>query len=400
MDLRNLFNKPNQYKSSALISSNQSVRYIGNKEYLETLYKIPQFVAGLSLYTQIATLPIYLYKQDKKGNITKLENDYRVSLLNETPNIDNTGYSFKKDIISDLIIYGKAYSLIEKRGIDINGLHYIKSNTVTKRVIYDKSTGITKDLVYDYTLNSVKNTTDYTNMIDINFGKGVINYSDIISMLLDELDNYQKLKEQSVSPSGVLTTEGRLNNEQINNLRSSFESLYSGSNAKKTLILENGIEYKQLNGSSDNDIKLDNDNLATMVEYIMELPPGALSDSSEEMKSLVYDRLKKLMVSIEESLNRILLLETEKDRGYFFAFDDSESNIKPKEDNLIENVSSLLSNGIISLNEARYRLNLPSVENDYKLHSLGNVMEFTDNEKLYIPNTNETINLGDLNDVE
>lgn len=83
----------------------------------EEAMRIPTVVSALELITSsIASLPIYLYKEDRKGAVIKIP-DNRVSLLNDEPNDLINGYNMKKRMVKDYLLYGASYIKIEKFGM-------------------------------------------------------------------------------------------------------------------------------------------------------------------------------------------------------------------------------------------------------------------------------------------
>lgn len=125
------------------------------------------------------------------------------------------------------------------------------------------------------------------------------------------------------------------------------------------------------------------------------MPSGFFQSGSYESNDLLLaNTLSPLIVAIEEALNDSLLLEIEKDNGYYFRFDTREFT-RSSEAEKTELVINLLNAGILSLNEARSILDYNSVDKNYFKHSIGNSLIFTDSKKIFNINTNTMVDIDD-----
>ena len=87
---------------------------------------------------------------------------------------------------------------------------------------------------------------------------------------------------------------------------------------------------------------------------------------------------------LESSLNRSILLEKEKEK-YFFKV-NTDSVLQTTQAERYEALNTGISSGILSLNEARIKENLPPIEDDFHRLSLGAVMYQPSDRTFFIPN--------------
>ncbi|MGL5624104.1 phage portal protein, partial [Cetobacterium sp.] len=95
--------------------------------------------------------------------------------------------------------------------------------------------------------------------------------------------------------------------------------------------------------------------------------------------------LSPIIVSIENALNKDMLLEDEKEKGFFFQFDTSEI-LKTTEKEKFEAIKMSLDSGVITINEARQKINKKPVKDDVMKWSLGAVLYNPENGSMMIPN--------------
>ena len=87
---------------------------------------------------------------------------------------------------------------------------------------------------------------------------------------------------------------------------------------------------------------------------------------------------------LESSLNRSLLLEKEKNK-YFFKI-NTDSVLQTTQAERYEALSTGLSAGILTLNEARVKENLSPFDVDFTRFSLGAVLYSPNDSTLFVPN--------------
>ena len=204
----------------------------------------------------------------------------------------------------------------------------------------------------------------------------------------------ENLYENGALPLGLLKTKGRLTENAINKLRESWSKLYSGAkNSYKTVVLEEGLEYSPIS-LNPNDLALNSnvrDNISDICK-LFNMPESLINSSANKYGSLEQNNihylqytLSPVLTSIENALNKNILLEDEKKQGLFWLFDTSEV-LKTTEKEKFESIKVGLDAGVISLNEARYKLNYKAIEDNIMKWSLGSVLYYPETGEMKIPN--------------
>lgn len=383
-----------------LLTSSQGTAIVDE----DTIQTIPTVVSCLELITgTVAQLPVYLYREDDKGNIEKITNDYRLFLLNNEANEYLSAFNFKKSITKDFLLHGGSYTYLEKKGNEITGLYPLQSKNTTLRkyidpkgykfsleVDYMSEGGMQKFKPYDL-LMIMKNTSDGAET------KGIIEQGKkIFELSLNENEYSSNILNKGALPLGVLETDGRLNRDMATRLKESWEKLYSGvKNAGKTIVLEEGLKYKPLS-LSPSDLalneskKISAEEICKLFNIPLSLILGDKGYGNLEQDNLHFTKhcLSAIITNIEAELDRSLLLEEEKTQGYYFRFDIEEMN-RATEVEKYTAIEKGMKAGAVSINEARAKLDLEPLEHDYIMFSLGNVFYDKDKKEFIVPNTGQ-----------
>ena len=99
-----------------------------------------------------------------------------------------------------------------------------------------------------------------------------------------------------------------------------------------------------------------------------------------------------------KALNKDLLLPSEKEK-YFFAFDTTELT-KGDIEKRYKAYELGIKNGVLQIDEARYKENLPPLGLKFFKLGLQDVLYFSDTEEIYTPNTNKLAKMGENPTVE
>ena len=356
-----LFNKKPNIEGRALNDSLIEL-FQNNTVFINenSVLKIPVVSESINLIaSSLAAMPIYLY-QEKNGKIKRVSNDYRTFLLNDEPNEYGLSYDFKFNMVRDLLLYGKSYSYLYRTN-KIKQIYPINFKTITVKDIVN-DLGIINNREIQYTLNSRTLCAENHNFLIVDSGnKGILNSPQLLELLLLHSDTLANAMKNVARPSGILQSKGRLTRDAVERLRESWSRLYTGaSNAGKTVILEEGLEYKELSMDLS---KLSMDTTkSSLVEDVERL---FLLDKVKNNDDLFLKRtLSGPIAAIENGINKALLLEKEKKQGYFFAFDTKEL-LKPSNIQQFEMYSGVLKDGFMTVEEVRAALNLPQFyEND------------------------------------
>ncbi|MFT7830045.1 phage portal protein [Priestia megaterium] len=377
----------------------------------EKVMKIPTAKACVDLITStIASMPVYLYKEAKDGSIERV-NDNRIKLLNHEANDYLNGYNLKKYMAKDFVLHGATYVSIIEAANTILELHPLPARSVViNKKVQDGYRTVGAEIVLSNSesgaLNQVsrapKKFKPYELMIatqeshDGLAGKGVIVYGqDIFNQALSEMEYTSNLYERGALPLGLLKAKSRLNEQQSNALRDAWQKLYGGiRNSAKTVVLQEGMEYQALS-MNPNEIQMDatrkNTNseickLFGVSESMVNAKQGKQYDSvSKNNEEFLKKTLTPIISAIESAMDRALLLEKEKKKGYFFRFDTTEL-IRANEKERVETLTAAINGKLLTVNEARNKYDLPSMNDDMLLLSTGDVVLNPKTGEITVPN--------------
>lgn len=410
--IRNLFDKNKKEERSIYDRGSFSITSFfgdGGTVSEEQALEIPAVTSSVELITSsIATLPIFLYKKNDDNEVIKIP-DKRVRLLNDEPNTLLNGYNFKKQIVKNYLFYGTSYTKVERVRNDVTALYNLPVDK-TSVIKYMKNAYRTDAKI------SVENFYGERKYRDEFFpeeliivlkdsedglsSKGVLkNNPDILQLALDELSYTKNVLSNGALPIGVLRTASKLSKNALDRLRESWSSIYSGSsNSGKTVILEDGLDYRSLS-LNPNDLELVNSKKNTISEIarIFNVPESMINESLNKYNNNEQNNIHFLqycvapiITSIEAAINKSLLLESEKNQGYYFKFDTSQI-LRTTEKEKVETAVLGMRSGLYSINEARSKVDMKAIETDYYLWGLGNIFLNPKTGKMVIPNLGTTI---------
>ena len=375
--------------------------------------KIPAIKNGLELIaSSIAALPIYLYKE-KNGQVEKIFGDNREFLLNKEPNFLETAYNLKKKMVKDFILYGGSYALLEKDGLNIDAIYNINASTITAELLINNK-GIPIGVDYKFALNGKPLNADITEMLvclDASMDGATTNRGllkdgqKLLNLMKNEIDLHNSFLENGAVVKAVLQTEGRIKLDVLERLKKSISALYSGvKNAGKTLVLEDGLKFVPIQNNLE-EIEMINSKKhnTAEVEKLLNLPSGFLQDnqkrSSEDNLVYLQRTLMPIITALEESFNKALLLENEKENNYFFRFDVSEI-LRATQKEMVDMLSTGIKSGLYTINEARAIIDKPKFgNNDFLLFNLAHVV-YKQDGTMVIPNMAQALDVNKNNNCE
>ena len=415
MGFLELFKREKPEVRDAETSTNTSITSLFSApDYIseETIQKIPTAKVCSDLISgTIAQLPIYLYQETEKG-VERVLDDPRETLLNSEPNEFQTAFNFKKQIVEDYLNYGCSYSYVERAGNDIVELVNLRSkNIYVDKYIQDGFRVIDADIRL-YTVEKGRHMAKPKKKIINTFkpydciivlkdshdgltSTGILEAGkDVFKIALEEKKYTSSIYKNGALPLGILKSQGRLTEPVIRRLKESWQSLYSGgSNAGKTVILEEGLDYTPVSLKPGDLLLTDNrkDTVSDICK-LYNLPESLIDVSKIKYGSLEQNNIQFLQYTLspiisafEDGLNKSLLLEEEKRQGYFFAFDTSEV-LRTTDKERYEAIKVALDGGFMSINEARYKINMPAINDDIMKWTLGAVLYYPQTGEMKIPN--------------
>ena len=412
-------NKKTQNKDVTSTSGyNQNTAIVGtsfsgsSKISEEEALSISSVAAATDLITStIARLPVKLYKQGEKGEYVSIE-DSRTFLLNNEPNHLQTAITLKKRIILDYLLHGNSYIYPEWQRNDLIAIHHIPARNVNVEKYVNKNlpfvvNGVIKvvgadgsmvDFLPDDLMIILKNSEDglqSSGVLDLN--------SELLNLALNQQEYSSSLLENGSLPMAILSTPSKLSDKAMERITKSWRSAYQGGkNAGKTVVLEDGMDYKPVSlNPNELDLSTSKNSTLSDIARVFGIPESMLNAdankyNSNEQNNLHFLQytLEPVITAFESALNKSLLLEEEKKKGYSFRF-DRDSILATTEAEKFATTIQAMKGGLLSVNEARERHNMKQILDDYMMWSLGNIFYNKEDSKMTIPNMGAIIDPND-----
>jgi len=380
--------------SSSLSSSATSNVYVTSKNVTE----IPMVNANINYIAgRIAPLKVKLYKKED-GKIVEIKGDVRTRLMNNDCGGVISAYNTKFNMIKDYLIQGRSHIFVERKGLKINSLRYVNPSDV---MIMGNNDPIFKEVQYsvmgkpykDFDFITLANTTD-----GVTFS-GLINQNKtLLESAMYMLNNNKVSAKNSNAPKGIIESDIPLGQEELDALKSSWRK-FVNSGTEQSFVLNQGLHFQNVGGNNQQNQIVEQQNLidkqiCALFGTSLELINGTATEEQE--KAFIRAKLIPLLDKIIEEYNRVLLLETEKLDGYFFAFDLSEISKDASMKDRMEAYKVGLESNILDINTVREIENLPRIPN------LDNVLKMNLSDVLFnVSNGNSMIlNLGKTVDLD
>ena len=317
----------------------------------------------------IAQLPLHVYKYNDKGK-ERVPQHPLYFLLHDQPNPEMTSFVFRETLMSHLLIYGNAYAQIIRNGRgDVIGLYPLMPDKMKvdrddkNRLIYIYSR-------YDEANPNLKEQGDIVLYADevlhipgLGYD-GLVGYSPIAMAknaigLAVACDEYgASFFANGASPSAVLELPGVIKNPE--RVREAWQRAYSGPNAHRTCVLEEGMKYTPISIPNNEAQFLETRKF--QIEEIARLyrvPLHMIGDldhatfSNVELLSLDFVKysLDPWIVRWEQGLQKALLSDSEK--GQYFIKFNVDGLLRGDYASRMQGYATARQNGWMSANDIR-----------------------------------------------
>ena len=344
----------------------------------------------------ISMLPIKLYRE-QGGEITEIKDDYRLKLLNDDTGDTLTAVQFWKAMLRDYFLDKGAYAYINKHLNRVESVHYVECSYVG---INKNSDPIFKS--YDILVNGktyypfeffklFRKTKDGCRSTPISEESDMI-----LSVAYSTLAFEEVLVKKGGNKKGFLTSENTLSKDVIEYVRSAWKNLYSN-NTDNIVVLNKGMAFQESSNTSV-EMQLD-ERKKTNAKEICKLfnVPSSIIEGTATEKDYIYGftvACMPVIADIQCSLNRDLLLESEKG-SYYFAIDTKEmtkGDIKTR----YEAYKLGIDSNFIQPDEARYMEDMKPLGLNFIKLGLDSVLFNPETKEVYTPNTGQTQNMEKL----
>lgn len=357
----------------------------------EETKKIPTVTACLDFIAgTLDSLPIRLYQKTEQG-IEIVKDDVRVNLLNQDTGDTLTAKQFWRAILEDYYLGSGGYAYIERAGTRIRSIRYVEDSKVT---VIKNEHPIFKDYdiyVYDNKyypfefLKFLRKTTDGCTSCSI------VEENDLIfGVSYNTLIYQENLVKKGGNKRGFLKSKRKLSEEAMTKLKDSFRRLYSN-NRENVIVLNDGLEFEEASNTSvEMQMNENKETDSTQITGLFKVPYSLLTGkgiTKEDRESFIKFCITPLLADFECSLNRDLLLESEKSSRYF-AFDTKELT----RGNIEERYKAYevgLRNNFLQVDEVREKEDYEPLGINWIRLGLDSVLYDPKTNMIYTPNTNE-----------
>ena len=349
---------------------------------LSTVYRCVEVISD-----SVAQLPLEPYKIDADGYRLKFTSHPSYRILNKEPNNRMTRFTFIKTLVVSTLLKGNGFAYIERdnKGNAI-ALHYIPSELVT--II--PPTTIGENVMYNVT--GLSNSVESCNMIHIlNFSyDGITGISTLshakntLGLAMDSESHASGFFKGGANLAGILTVQSTLTSKQKQDLKTSWQTAFSPTTGQPNgvAVLEGNMEFKPItvNPSDAQLLETREFNVIDICRFFGVSPVKAFdlsksSYSTVEATNLSFltDTLSPLLEKIELEFERKIYKPSEKD-GIDVRFDTSRL-LRADKQSLASYYSTLFNIGVVSPNEIRREIDLPSIEGGNNHFVQVNLME-------------------------
>jgi len=279
----------------------------------------------------IAGLPLHVYRYRMDGGKERVAQHPLYYLLHNEPNPEMTSFVFRETLMSHLLLWGNAYAQIVRNGRgQAVALYPLLPNKM------EVSRAPNGELVYTYRRDIEESRIDPSggtvtlrrdevlHVPGLGFD-GLIGYSPIamaknaIGMSLATEEYGAAFFANGANPGGVLEHPGVV--KDPDKLRESWHAQFSGHNAHKVAVLEEGLTFHQMSIPPEQAQFLETRKFQiNEIARIFRVPPHMVGDlekssfSNIEQQSLEFVKytLDPWVVRWEQSLQQSLILPSEK----------------------------------------------------------------------------------------
>lgn len=334
------------------------------------------------LSESIGKLPLKLLKYDEKGGVTKAYKHPLYNVVSSKPNAYMTSTHFWSTVEYNRNHYGNSYVWI--RGAGSKTSLWILSNDDVSIVVDDKGIwGKNNALWYAYTppSKSVEDKVTYKIPFDsvLHFktsasfdGVEGLSVRDTLATTLDGNMKAQKMLNKSYengfTGKVVLQYTGTLSDELEKRYTEKIKEFVGDGSDKSVIPMALGTSLQPINTKlADNQFMELKKYSALQIAAAFGIKPNQINDyekssyASAEAQQLAFyvDTLLYILKQYEEEMSNKLLSDSEVQQGYYFKFNIQvilRADLKTQ----IESLTSAVSNGLYTPDEARALLDYPA----------------------------------------
>lgn len=339
----------------------------------------------------ISRLPVKLYRKSD-DEVIEIKNDSRLKLLNGDTGDTLSTVDMWKAAVEDYFLGGGAW-IYTNSG---RSLHYIDSRNI--------SINSNSDPVFK-AFNVLVNGKSYYDFQFIKlFRKTKDGFTNIplqqesaqaLSAAWNALKLENMMNANGGCKPGFLHAETRLSQVALDEIREGYSRIYDNDeNRRKLIVLNNGIKFEPISSTAA-ELQLNENKKTNSIEVCKlfgfphtVIDGGASDDDNKKFISAVISIINQ----IETEFDRVLLLESEKKQGLYWAFDVKEltrGSLKERYDAY----EIAVRNNILQIDEIRREEDYAPLGFNFVKLGLSDVLLNPDTMEVFTPNTGQTKNL-------
>ena len=362
----------------------------------EAALSIPTVSACISKISEtISRLPVRLYVK-KEEQIREIYDDPRIKLLNGSTGDTLSTVDMWKAAVEDYFLGRGAWIYVNTSGLRTESLHYVDSRNVsiisnTDPIFKAFRVQVGGQSYYDFQfLKLLRRTRDgYTN----------IPLQEEAAQILSAAWNALKLENMMNSSGGCkpgfLKSKNKLSDQAIAAIKEGYSRIYDNKEKhNKVVVLNEGIDFEAISSTAA-ELQMNENKKTNSIEICKlfgfphtVIDGGASDDDNKKFISAVI----ALLNQIETELDNVLLLESEKEQGYYWAFDTKEltrGSMKERYDAY----EIAIRNNILQIDEVRREEDYEPLGFNFVKLGLQDVLLNPETMDVFTPNTGQTKNL-------
>lgn len=343
----------------------------------------------------ISRLPVKLYRKDEE-QVTEIFDDDRLKLLNGSTGDTLSTVDMWKAAVEDYYLGRGAWIFVNSDMLRVRSLHYIDSRNVsimcnTDPIFKAFRVQVNAQMYYDFQfIKLLRKTRDgYTN----------IPLQEEASSVLSAAWNALKLENMMNSNGGCkpgfLKAKNRLSDAAIAAIKEGYQKVYDNEQKRdKIVVLNDGVDFEAISSTAA-ELQMNENKKTNSIEICKlfgfphtVIDGGATDDDNKKFISAVI----ALLNQIETELDNVMLLESEKEQGYYWAFDTKELT----RGSLLERMQAYeiaKRNNILQVDEIRREEDYEPLGFNYITLGLADVLLDPATMDVFTPNTGQTKNL-------
>lgn len=320
----------------------------------------------------IASLPLITYQRTPKGK-ERATTHPLYNLLRTEPNPESTAYTFWETMVLHWAVFGNAYAEIIRDGsgrpqemFPLDARCMTPERTKSGKLQYQyRDGGGSATLAAEDVLHIPGLSLDGIT------GMNILRVAANALTLTDAAEEYgRSFFANCARPSGFLQHPAAMSDQAQQNLKRSWDAMYSGSgNTGKTVVLEEGMTYNPVSLTNEEGQFVETRQFQILeVCRFFNIPPHKIKaldratwgNIESENISWVTDSLRPICTRFEQEGTRKLLMPDEKD-NYFVEF-LLDGLLRGDTATRYGVYQTALTNRIMSVNEVRAMENMNAVD--------------------------------------